>query len=80
VKTPDVDRIRSEEQRTLANFCEQYNKNLPESFTRASVKLLTEYRRTHPEAFRLSEAWSLDQHRKKIMDWLPMNSSRSTTP
>jgi hypothetical protein len=77
VKTLDLDKLRSEEQRTLGNFCEQYNKDLPESFTRATEELLMEYRRTHPEAFRTTKSWSLDQHRKKVMDWLPMQSSRT---
>lgn len=77
MKTPDFDRIRCEEQRSISDFCGEYNKDLPESFTRASVSLLAEYRRSHPEAFRMSGTWTLDQHRKKIIDWLPMQAPRT---
>jgi hypothetical protein len=79
MKTVDLDRIRCEEPRSIADFCNQYNKDLPESFARASVKLLNHYRDTHPEAFRRDGAWSLDQHRKKVMDWLPTQASRAAT-
>ena len=77
MKAPDLDRLRSEEQRSINDFCGEYNKDLPASFTPVSVSLLTEYRRSHPEAFRNGGNWTLDQHRKKIMDWLPMHVSRS---
>lgn len=76
MKAPDLDRLRSEEARSLNDFCGEYNKDLPASFTPASISLLTEYRRLHPEAFRNGGSWSLDRHRKKIIDWLPMRVSR----
>ncbi len=70
MKLPDVDRIRSETQCTLADFLKAYNKDLPESFPRASKALLEEFKTTHSSFFK-TEDWSLDVHRKKVMDWLP---------
>jgi len=58
---------------TLADFLESYNKNMPASFPRASAKLLTKFKETHPTLFKKGDTWSLDQHRKKLMDWIPHN-------
>lgn len=70
VKTPDLDRERSEEPRSLTRFCELYNENLPPTFLKASEALLEEYREAHGEAFKIKGVWSLDLHRKRVMDWL----------
>ncbi|MES2225268.1 MAG: hypothetical protein V4480_00475 [Patescibacteria group bacterium] len=71
MKLPDLDRIRSEKTLTLAQFLECYNDELPSQFPRASAPLLEEFRRDHASLFVRSGAWSLDQHRKRVMDWLP---------
>ena len=75
MKTPDEDRIRSECKRSLAEFLKLYNENLPPQFPRATTALLTEFRKTHRSLFSGS-SWSLDQHRKKVMDWLSLQSAR----
>ena len=69
MKTPDLDRVRSEQTRSLADFLQQYNQNLPHAFPRASAALLEEFKDTHGNLFKVN-IWSLDQHRKKVMDWL----------
>lgn len=61
----------SEERTSLANFLKSYNKNLPEGFPRASATLLKDFKETHPLFFKHGNLWSLDEHRKKIIDWLP---------
>jgi hypothetical protein len=70
MRTPDLDRERSEQMRTLPEFLKLYNKDLPEGFARASATLLEEYKETHGGFSKAVSAWSLDQHRKKVMDWL----------
>jgi hypothetical protein len=70
MKLPDVDRIRSEQNHTLLEFMALYNENLPETFPRATRASLEEYRDTHLDAFKSGDDWSLNIHRKKIMDWL----------
>ncbi len=70
MKAPDLDRIRSELSRSLDGFLASYNENLPLTFPRASAALLEEFRSTHDKLFKKGSQWSLDQHRKKVMDWL----------
>lgn len=65
--------IESQIQISLADFLESYNKNMPVSFPRASAKLLIKFKETHPTLFKKGDTWSLDQHRKKLMDWIPQN-------
>ena len=70
MRTPDLDRERSEKTRSLADFLKSYNENLPLAFPRASTTLLKEFRGTHESLFKTNDIWSLDLHRKKVMDWL----------
>lgn len=56
---------------SLAVFMESYNKSIPVSFPRASVKILKQFQTLHPVLFKHSDEWSIDKHRKKVMDWLP---------
>jgi len=55
---------------TTADFAKYYNQNLPESFPRVSTKMLTEFRTGHPSLFKNEDTWTIDMHRKKLMDWL----------
>ena len=73
MKTPDLDRARSERRVTLAEFLRSYNTGLPEQFPRASPSLLRAYKLQYPAQFKDDGLWSLDIHRKKFMDWLPMH-------
>lgn len=68
-KGPSLNEI----QITLVDFLASYNQNMPASFPRASVALLKKFQETHSMLFKHGETWSLDQHRKKVMDWLPQN-------
>ena len=70
MRMPDLDRARSEKKRTLADFLASYNENLPLTFPHASVALLKEFRSAHTSLFPQGKGWSLDQHRRKVMDWL----------
>ena len=70
MRTPDLDRERCEKKRSLEDFLALYNENLPVAFPRASSVLLAEFRSAHTGLFSRGNAWSLDQHRRKVMDWL----------
>lgn len=70
MKSPDLDRARSEKQISFGEFLTSYNKDLPPQFPKASLALLREFRRDHASLFKNNSLWSLDQHRKKVMDWL----------
>lgn len=70
MRLPDLDKERSEKSRPLADFLKLYNENLPAAFPRASKALLEEFKKMYPDTFKGGQVWSLDQHRKKVMDWL----------
>ena len=57
----------------LAAFIQYYNKNIPEAFPRASIKALKMFKASHEELFKDSDEWTIDKHRKKLMDWLTAN-------
>ena len=56
--------------KSLIDFVHYYNKNVPEVFPRASVKALEKFQVTYPALFGTSKEWTIDKHRKKLMDWL----------
>jgi len=58
---------------TASDFLLSYNQNMPIGFPRVSVTLLKKFKDEHPLLFKRDNLWSLDQHRKKLMDWLPRN-------
>lgn len=55
----------------LLIFMESYNKGIPVHFPRPSVKILKIFQMSHPALFKHGDTWSIDKHRKKLMDWLP---------
>ncbi len=76
MKSPDLDRARSELSLTLPAFLRTYNEDLPPGFPLATTELLREFKKTHTVFFRDEAAWSLDRHRKRVMDWLPARCRR----
>ena len=56
---------------TMAGFLTAYNQNMPASFPRASLGLLEKFKADHEALFIHGDTWSLEKHRKKLMDWLP---------
>ena len=57
----------------LAIFLEQYNRNLPAGYPRASAAMLEKFRGAHPALFKHGNQWSVALHRKRVMDWLSGN-------
>ncbi|MBU1292747.1 hypothetical protein KJ819_01620 [Patescibacteria group bacterium] len=74
MRSPDVDRIRCEKQLSMPAFLEAYNEDLPEQFPKATAELLVEFKKQNTALFKQVRTWSLDQHRKKVMDWLPAHT------
>ena len=70
MKLPDLDRARSEKSLSFGDFLRSYNEDLPSQFPHATLALLREFRKAHATLFKSDGSWSLDQHRKKVMDWL----------
>lgn len=71
VWVPDLEKERSEKILSIEEFLKAYNTDLPDTFPRVSHELLVEFRETYPSFFKIQEHWTLGQHRKKVMDWLP---------
>lgn len=78
MRTLDVDKERSEKRLSLADFLESYNDTLPVNFPRASSELLKIFKKSYPSLFKTDGMWTLDQHRKKVMDWLPQQIKYAT--
>ena len=55
---------------TASVFIESYNKAIPDGFPKASIKLMNKFQFEHPTLFKSKNEWSIDKHRKKLMDWL----------
>ncbi|OGZ45767.1 MAG: hypothetical protein A3C84_00635 [Candidatus Ryanbacteria bacterium RIFCSPHIGHO2_02_FULL_48_12] len=66
----DIQSELNEASTTLAIFMESYNKSIPLNFPQASVKALRQFQTTFPVLFKNGDQWSIDRHRKKLMDWL----------
>ncbi len=62
-----------EMQISQSDFLKSYNENMPASFPRASTTLLNKFREQHTGLFKHGDMWSLDLHRKKLIEWLPRN-------
>jgi hypothetical protein len=58
---------------SLLEFLTSFNQNMPTNFPQVSRELLLTFKKEHEALFRKGDAWSLDLHRKKVMDWLPRN-------
>jgi hypothetical protein len=71
MKGPDPDRERSERKLSLKEFTVCYNEGLPEGYPPVTASLLKTFQTTNAHFFKHTDTWSLDQHRKKVMDWLP---------
>ena len=55
----------------LLIFMESYNASIPADFPHPSVKILKTFQALHPTLFKRGDEWSIDKHRKRLMDWLP---------
>ena len=63
---------------SIAVFMESYNKSLPQGFPEASKKNLEGFYKTHPLLFKEGRnKWSIDKHRKRLMDWLASHHESS---
>lgn len=78
MKGIDVDRERCEKQLSLKEFTSSYNEGLPDGYPAVSTSILKTFVSSNSHLFKQEGMWSLDQHRKKVMDWLP-SYLRATT-
>lgn len=55
---------------TAEAFLENYNKSIPASFPQAAADALIKFQAANPSLFKKNNMWSIDRHRKRLMDWL----------
>ena len=58
---------------SLSDFLKSFKKNMPTNFPQVREGDLLKFKKEHEPLFKKGNTWSLDQHRKKVMDWLPRN-------
>jgi len=63
---PDVNSIKT----NVVDFVSYYNLNIPKSFPRASLESMEKFRAAYASLFSGADDWSIEKHRKKVMDWL----------
>lgn len=74
IKPVDQEKERSERVRSLDEFLVSYNSHIPDSFPRVTASILKVFQKAHPSLFAdNSNEWSLERHRKRVMDWLPQH-------
>ena len=56
---------------TMPEFLVYYNKSTPEAMPRATKESLAEFKTTHSSLFDEGGLWTIDKHRRRVMDWLP---------
>ena len=72
-KAKDPALEKNQKMTTSSDFLDSYNKGIPESFPKASAEDLKEFQVVHPRLFKENSQWSLEKHRKRLMDWLPLH-------
>jgi len=58
---------------SIAEFLTTYNETTPAGFPLASLAKLQKFKEEHLSLFKANGFWTLDQHRKRLIDWLPQN-------
>ena len=51
-------------------FIENYNKSIPQGFPQVTSETLRQFQIAYPALFKKADMWSIDKHRKRLMDWL----------
>ena len=51
------------------HFLESYNQTIPIGFPRLTAALQKKFKSENPILFKNGELWSLDKHRKEVVDW-----------
>lgn len=58
-------------------FVQYYNKNIPDAFPRATLKTLEKFQTRYPSLFKENSEWTINKHRKKLIDWLSSHQKRN---
>jgi len=70
MKRRDLVLEQNQAKTSIEVFLAAYNKNIPETAPRVSLKILRDFQAANPTLFKHGNSWSIERHRKKVMDWL----------
>jgi len=70
-KVKDLVLERNQKMTTAAVFLQTYNQSIPTGFPRATLADLKQFEIIHSRLFKNRGEWSMEKHRKRLMDWLP---------
>ena len=73
MKRRDVQLELNQAYTTVDVFMKSYNQTIPQGFPVVSVAMLKKFQEANPSIFSNKDKWSIEKHRKKLMDWLPMH-------
>jgi len=73
---PDINSIGT----STVIFVQYYNKNIPDAFPRATLKALEKFQALYPSLFKENSEWTVNRHRKKLMDWLASCKETQVAP
>ncbi|OGZ29925.1 MAG: hypothetical protein A2931_00970 [Candidatus Niyogibacteria bacterium RIFCSPLOWO2_01_FULL_45_48] len=77
MKRRDVQLELNQAHTTAEVFIKSYNQTIPTGFPVASVAVLKKFQEANPSLFSNKDKWSIEKHRKKLMDWLPSHLNES---
>ena len=61
---------------TDLEFRDSFNQNMPEGYPHVTLEIMEKFKSAHPVLFRSRNKWNLDQHRKRMIEWLPQNLNK----
>jgi hypothetical protein len=70
MRSKNVEHERNQVKTTSTDFLESYNTMIPFGFPKATTALMKKFQASHPLLFKHGDSWSIDKHRKRLMDWL----------
>ena len=62
---------------TAAQFMESFNANMPAGYPHVTLKIMEHFKLAHQNLFKKPDVWTLDLHRKRMIEWLPQHVSDS---
>ena len=55
---------------TALEFLESYNQNMPPDYPQVTMEMMDKFRTSHANLFKDKNTWTLDSHRKRMIEWL----------
>ena len=65
--------VPNETPMTAQEFLKSFNDNMPQGYPLVTPEILEKFKLAHPHLFKSPNLWTLDLHRKRMIEWLPQN-------